>query len=163
MQNIEESIKQLKNVGPSEEYKAESLRLILTYPQNIKKPFSVGMLFDMLKLGAALGLTGMLIMISVTDIFPNLNARLLSPVLLSSLDKQKIENEADQVDIKITVSEAKYYSDSLTKVAVALDETAKNGPAHLDPTLLNNEMDQVDSIDQQNSGHINDILNKLTL
>ena len=163
MQNIEEQIKQLKSITPPEEYQAESLRLILSYPQNPKKHVSMNLVFEMFKFGAALGLAGTLIMISVTGIFPNLNARLLSPILLSSLDEQKIKNEANQVDIKITVAEAKYYSDSLTKVAVALDETAKSGPAHLDPTLLNNEMNGVDNINQQSNDRINDLLNQIIL
>lgn len=161
MQKIEEAIKQLKNISPSGEYQAESLRMILSYPQNPQKSFSIG-LFDMFKFGAALGLAGMLIMISVTDLFPSLNARLLSPVLLSNLDEQKIQNEANQVDIRITVAEAKYYSDSLTKVAVALDETAKNGPGHLNSAILEKEMSGL-NIDQQKNDNINDLLNKLTL
>ena len=161
MQNIEEIIKQLKRIGPSEGYKAESLRLILSAPQNPESRLSLNV-FELFKFAAALGLTGMLIMISTTDMFPGLNARLLSPVLLSNLDEQKIQNEANQVDIKITVAEAKYYNDSVRKVAVALDETAQNGPSHLNSSILEKEMLDLD-FNGQDSESIDELLNKLTM
>ena len=114
MQNIEETIKQLKKIGPSREYKAHSLRLILSSPQNIGNGFSIRF-FEILKFGAALSLTGLLITISVSDSFSRFNAKLLSPVLLSSLDEEKIQKEAGQVDIKINIGEAKYYNESTKK------------------------------------------------
>lgn len=161
MQNIEEIIKQLKKIEPSEKYKAESLRMILSSPQNPETRFSFG-LSELLKFGTALALTGLLILISTTDMFSSLNARLLSPVLSSNLDSQKIQNEANQVDIKITVAEAKYYNDSLQKVAVALDETAKNGPGHLNSSVLEKEINGL-NIENPDNTNVNDLLNKLTL
>lgn len=159
---MEEIIKQLKKIQPSEEYKTHSLRMILSAPQNRKNSVLVG-IFELFKLGAALGLTGALIMISLSGILPALNARILSPLLLSSLDKEKIKNEASQIDIRITVSEARYYNESLKKVAVALNETAKNGPGHLNSAILEKEMQNLNINGKDNGKNINELLNKLTL
>jgi len=162
MHNIEETIKQLKKIEPSQEYKAKSLRLILNSPQNIKNPVAFNF-FEILKFSAAVGLTGLIIVISVSDSFSKFNARLLSPVLLSSLDQQNIETEAKQVDIKITIAEAKYYNDSTKKVAVALDETAKNGPGHLNQFIIEKEINNLDLKTDQNGENIDDLLMKLTM
>jgi len=162
MQNIEEIIKQLKKIEPSQEYKAHSLRLILSSPQNIGNGFSIRF-FEILKFSAALSLTGILIVISVSDSFSRFNARLLSPVLLSSLDETKIMKEAGQVDIKITIAEAKYYNDSTKKVAIALNETAKNGPGHLNSAILEKEIGGLDMNGDEKGENIDELLNKLTM
>lgn len=162
MQDIEEIIKQLKRVEPSKEYKAHSLRLILSSPQNAENKFAIRF-FEILKFGAALSLTGLLITISVSDSFSRFNARLLSPILLSSLDGEKIKKEAGQVDIKITIAEAKYYNDSTKKVAVALDETAKNGPGHLNSAILEKEIGELNIGGGENGENIDELLRKLTM
>jgi hypothetical protein len=162
MNNIEETIKQLKKIEPSQEYKARSLGLILSSPQNNGNIFSLNF-FEILKFGAALSLTGLLITISVSDSFSRFNARLLSPVLLASLDEEKITKEAGQVDIKITIAEAKYYNDSTRKVAIALDETAKNGPGHLNSSILEKEIGGLDINNGENGENIDELLNKLTM
>lgn len=162
MQNIEEIIKQLKKIEPSEKYKANSLRLILSSPQNIRNEFSIKLL-EIFKFGAALGLTGLIIIVSVSDSPSKFNARLLSPVLLSSLDEEKIAKEAGQVDIKITIAEAKYYNDSTKKVAVALDETAKNGPGHLNSAIIEKEIGGLDIDSAENGENIDELLRKLTM
>lgn len=161
MQNIEETIKQLKKVEPSQEYQTNSLRLILSSPQNIQNKFSIRLL-EVFKFGAALSLTGLIIMISVSDSPSKFNARLLSPVLLSSLDGEKIAKEAGQVDIKITIAEAKYYNDSTRKVAIALDETAKNGPGHLNSAILEKEINGLEISDEETE-NIDELLRKLTM
>lgn len=167
MKNIEESIKQLKGIEPSQEYRAKSLRLILSSPQNAENKFSIHFfaypIREILKLGAALSLTGLLITISVSDSFSRFNARLLSPVLLASLDEGKIQKEAGQVDIKITIAEAKYYNDSTKKVAVALDETAKNGPGHLNPAILEKEVGELNINNEEDGENIDELLRKLTM
>ncbi|MEK7463129.1 MAG: hypothetical protein AAB621_02065 [Patescibacteria group bacterium] len=162
MKNIEETIKQLKKIGPSREYKAHSLRLILSSPQNIGNGFSIRF-FEILKFGAALSLTGLLITISVSDSFSRFNAKLLSPVLLSSLDEEKIQKEAGQVDIKINIGEAKYYNESTKKVAVALNETAKNGPGHLNSAILEKEIGGLDINSNENRENIDELLRRLTM
>ena len=120
-------------------------------------------LFEIFKFGAALSLTGLLIMISVSDSPSKFNARLLSPLLLSSLDEQKIEKEAGQVDIKITIAEAKYYNDSTKKVAIALEETAKNGPGHLNSAIIEKEVGGLDINADENGENIDELLRKLTM
>jgi len=162
MKNIEEAIKQLKKVEPSQEYRANSLRLILSSPQNIENKFSIRLL-EVFKFGAALSLTGAIIMISISDSPSKFNAKLLSPVLLSSLDGEKIAKEAGQVDIKITIAEAKYYNDSTRKVAIALDETAKNGPGHLNSAILEKEISGLDINSDGNEENIDELLQKLTM
>ncbi|MHB9019645.1 MAG: hypothetical protein ACYC3G_02075 [Minisyncoccota bacterium] len=162
MQNIEEAIRQLKKIEPSQDYKANSLRLILSHTQNNENKFSIKII-EIFKFGAALSLTGLLIMISVSDSPSKFNARLLSPILLSSLDEEKITKEAGQVDIKITIAEAKYYNDSTKKVAVALDETAKNGPGHLNSTIIEKEMGELNIGGDQNGENIDELLKKLTM
>lgn len=161
MKNIEEIIKQLKKIEPGEEYKNHSLRLILSSPQKQSGIFSIR-IFEMIKFGAALSLTGILMIASLSSIFPSLNARLLAPVLLSNLNEDKIANEAGQVDIKITISEAKYYNESSQKVAIALDETAQNGPDHLNSGILQKEIGGLD-IKNENTNQIDQLLNELTL
>ena len=167
MNNIEETIKQLKRIEPSQEYKARSLGLILSSPQNNGNIFSLnffaGSAREILKFGAALSLTGLLITISVSDSFSRFNARLLSPVLLASLDEEKITKEAGQVDIKITIAEAKYYNDSTRKVAIALDETAKNGPGHLNSSILEKEIGGLDINNGEGGEDIDELLKKLTM
>ncbi len=161
MKNIEEIIRQLKKTEPEKEYTVNSLNLILANPQNPKNKFTFS-LADILKYSVAMGLTGILIIFSLSDAFLGLNAKILSPILLSSLDEQKLKNEASQVDIKISISEAKYYNDSINKVAVALNETAQNGPDHLNSAIIQKEIQGLD-INNQNDKNIDDLLNKLTL
>jgi len=161
MKNIEESIKQLKNIGPSEDYKSQSLRIILSTSQKAENKFGLN-IWDVLKYSVAMGLTGVLIIFSLSDTFFSLNAKILSPILLSSLSEENIKNEASEVGIKISISEAKYYNDSVNKVAVALNETAKNGPGHLNQTIIEKEMQELDMTNENNK-NIDDLLNKLTL
>lgn len=167
MKNIEETIKQFKRIEPAQEYKAKSLRLILSSPQNVENKFSIRFFAssarEILKFGAALSLTGLLITISVSDSFSRFNAKLLSPVLLSSLDEEKIQKEAGQVDIKINIGEAKYYNDSTKKVAVALNETAKNGPGHLNSAILEKEIGGLDINNGENGENIDELLRRLTM
>ena len=161
MKNIEESIKQLKSIEPSEDYKSQSLRVILSAPQKAENKFGLN-IWDVIKYSTAMGLTGVLIMFFLSDAFFSLNAKILSPILLSSLSEENIKNEASEVGIKISISEAKYYNDSVNKVAVALNETAKNGPGHLNQTIIEKEMRELDMTNENNK-NIDDLLNKLTL
>ncbi|MBU4348358.1 hypothetical protein KJ671_02595 [Patescibacteria group bacterium] len=161
MQDLEKIIKQFKKVGPSEEYKTQSLQLILNTPQNQKSIISIK-IKEVLKFGLALGLTGALITISLSDVFYTLNARFLSPIFLSSLSEENLKKEAGQIDIKITISEAKYYSGSLNKVAAALNEATQNGPGHLNSSILEKEIRGL-NIDEENNNNIDKLLNKLIL
>ena len=161
MQDLEKIIKQFKKIEPSKEYKAQSLQLILNTPQNHKSIISIK-IKEVLKFGFALGLTGALITISLSDVFYTLNARFLSPIFLSSLSEENLKKEAGQIDIKITISEAKYYSGSLNKVATALNETTQNGPGHLNPSILEKEIRGLD-INEENNDNIDKLLNKLIL
>ena len=68
MKNIEESIKQLKNIGPSEDYKSQSLRIILSTSQKAENKFGLN-IWDVLKYSVAMGLTGVLIIFSLSDTF----------------------------------------------------------------------------------------------
>ena len=45
---------------------------------------------------------------------------------------------------------------------MALNETAKNGPGHLNQTIIEKEMQELDMTNENNK-NIDDLLNKLTL
>lgn len=78
---------------------------------------------------------------------------MLKPMTLTSLDDQSLNKELNDLDIKITLSEAKYLDDSLDKVAMILND-------NLDFNALKNESDGLNS-SQPDAQKLDEILNRL--
>lgn len=84
-----------------------------------------------------------------------------SPAALSTLDTNGISKEINELDIHATLLEAKYYDNSLNKVAAVLIETAKSAD-NLNPSVIEKEIRELENLQLDNKT-LDDILNELIL
>ena len=116
-------LKKLKNIEPDREFKERSRALILNSPQASFHPRIFQRFLEMVQYSAAFSLTAVLVFLILGGL-SILNQRFLSPAILSSLDQKNLNEEEQNLDIQIQLSQADYYADSAKKIEVALKETS---------------------------------------
>ncbi|MDD5431089.1 MAG: hypothetical protein PHP03_02605 [Candidatus Pacebacteria bacterium] len=158
MEKIIEILKQLKLIEPEQEFKTRSLNVILGAPQ-IQGSFIMKKFFESVKFGATLSLACFFILVVIGGISV---LREISPANLASLNTETINKEYNASDIRITLSEINYYSDSLDKVAMALTEAIKNKPEHLDSVVIEQEIEGIGASIEEETKNLDDILNDLS-
>ncbi|TSC96902.1 MAG: hypothetical protein Athens071426_358 [Parcubacteria group bacterium Athens0714_26] len=144
---------------PDPNFARRSLALILNTPQSSTSIFS-RKFFDLIKFSAALGLATLLMVV----VFGGLSIlKTLSPTSLTSLDTDSLNKEISNMNISIQLSSnARYYDESIDKITMALTNTAQNGPNHLNPSVIQNELQKLDDLKSSNKT-LDDILNDLVL
>lgn len=119
-------LKSLKSITPDEGFLSRSKNLITAAPQYSAGWFVFrGSVLQSIKMGAALTLASGLLFIVLGGI-SFFNIRNLSPVMLSSVNKENIEAEADDLDFHIQLGQAKYDVDSEKAIGAQIDEVLKN-------------------------------------
>lgn len=143
---------------PDPDFARRSLALILNTPRSSYSIFS-RKFFDLIQFSAALGLATLL----MVAVFGGLSMlKTLSPTSLTSLDTDSINKEINNMDISIQLSNARYYDESIDKITMALTDTAQNGPNHLNPSVIQNELRKLDDLKSSNKT-LDDLLNDLVL
>lgn len=160
MNEIIKKIKELKSIEPENVFAKHSLRLILSNQQNSNIGYELtGKFFDLIKMSFTLGLTSLVII----GFFGAISLiKTLSPASLTSLDNTVLNQEINSLDASINLSEVKYYDNSISKISMALNETSKTAPDHLNATIIEKEMNNLDKIKSDNKT-IDDLLNEIML
>lgn len=153
-------LKKLKETEPDKGFAERSLALILSVPQNKRVPFLSGVI-EAFQYSSAVVMASLLFVVILGGISA-LNNKLMSPAIMANLDDKKINEELDNLNLQIKLSEVQYYEDSFNKISVALNETSKNGPAHLDESVIEKEVQKINELESDNK-KIDDLLNELVL
>ncbi|MDD5547801.1 MAG: hypothetical protein PHN74_02830 [Candidatus Pacebacteria bacterium] len=158
MEKIIEILTKLKLIEPDENFKRRSIAVILNAPQSTISAVSRSF-FDSIKFGAALALASLLLVV----VFGGISIlKTLAPSALTSLNTDVLDKELKSTDIQITLSEINYYSDSINKVAMVLDETSKNSSDILNSSAIEKESKELDSFNLNNKS-VDELLNELSM
>lgn len=125
-EQLSKILKSLKSVAPDEGFISRSRNLITSAPQYSAGWFIFrGSVLQSIKMGAALTLaSGMLFIVLGGISF--FNVRNLSPVMLSSVNKENLEAEAENLDFQIQLGQLKYDVDSEKEIGARIDEVLQN-------------------------------------
>lgn len=106
MQNIEQKLKELKNIHPDEGYTRRS-RSLLVATQITQKPLSPWrILVTSIQFGSTIALTTVLLIVIIlggVSVW-----KIISPLRLSSLDPASLKAEAKAIDIQIELANLTY-------------------------------------------------------
>lgn len=129
----EEFLKQLqtlRHIAPSENYQEKSLRLILASAQdNPQEKSWNALLIKVGTIGAMVAVA--LLVVSNSSI----------PLKVAGLDTYDLRAEAQALEVNIELAEIKESSLQSKQINLALEESAKNDPGHLNTTILKREAD----------------------
>lgn len=132
-------LKQLQAIEPGQEYSQKSLRLVLATPQNEFAPNSWRtLLVRVSAVGAMVALA--LIVVSKSSI----------PMKVAGLDAYDLRAEAQSLEVNLTLAEIKENSAQSKQTNLALQESAKSDPGHLNTTILKREADGLNTPKSQN-------------
>jgi len=135
MDNLEK-IKSLKSIMPDADFASISKSVILSSAKRevIKRPF-------IYEFGISLGVMATAVTIAV--LLGNVRA---PSAILAVSNFNAVENEATTVgnDIDVALKEIGSFDQSAKKTALALNEAAGNGPAHLNESILSAEIEKLD-------------------
>jgi hypothetical protein len=120
---MEQLLAKLKNIEPEKEFKERSRALILNSPQSNFYPMIFNRFLHTAQFSAAFGMAAILIFLIIGGL-SILNKNILSPALLSSLNPENLNQEAENLDIQIQLSQLEYYENSAEKIEIALKETS---------------------------------------
>lgn len=130
MSDFFEQLKKLQAITPNQEYSEKSLRLILASTQNNPKEKSWNvLLIKMGTIGAMLAVA--FLVLSNSSI----------PLKVAGLDAYDLRAEAQALEVNIELAEIKEFSLQNKQINLALEESAKNDPGHLNTTILKREAD----------------------
>jgi hypothetical protein len=119
---MEQLLTKLKAIEPNNEYRERSRSLILNSPQTGFYPRLAGQFLHGLQFSAAFGLAALVLFLA-TGGAASVN-RTLSPTLLSGVDPESINQEAEKIEFQLQFSQAEYYENAAEKIEVALRETS---------------------------------------
>lgn len=129
---MEQLLTKLKAIEPNKEYQERSRSLILNSPQTGLYPRLAGQFLHTLQFSAAFGMAAIALFL-IAGGAASVN-RALSPALLSGIDQDSINQEAQKIEFQLQFSQAEYYDNSAEKIEVALKETSdelrKSGNRH---------------------------------
>lgn len=160
MEMIIHILKKLREAEPGKSFAAHSLELILSAPQN-KNNNIFNRFIESLQYSGAVVMASVLLIVFLGGI-STLKSKVMSPAIMANLDYKKINEELNNLNFQIKLSEVKYYEDSFNKISVALNETSKNGPGHLNESVIQKEADKIDNL-ESDTKKIDDLLNELVL
>lgn len=121
----------LRNIQPSEEYSEKSLRLILASVKTEESERGWGMLLARV---GVVGATATLALIVVS------NSSI--PLKLAGLDSSDLLAEAEVLEVSLKLAEIKETLSNSQQIDLALEESAKSGPGHLNTTILKRETEE---------------------
>lgn len=159
-----QNLKSLKGITPRAEFVHQSKMSILSSPRVLQPKWEVvgkGVLAESLNFGLSMALTAVALVIILGGATTILRAIFLNN--LPGVDTQNLLTEADNIskDIDIQLNEAGYYAVTAKETSIALKEASLNGPAHINPLLIENEARGLYFEDPTNN-NIDDLLNTLS-
>lgn len=140
--HYEEFLKQLqtlRQITPSDSYKEKSLRLILASPQN--DPIENNWRSLLIRVG----LTGSVLTATLLVVF---NSSV--PMKVAGLDAHDLRAEAQVLEVNLALAEIKETAIESKQTNAALEESAKSDPGHLNATVLNREVKELETGDYHN-------------
>ena|SRR3989344_4426148 len=150
-------LKQLQSITPDAAFQKRSLSSILK-PQSAESVFARAFTyFSQPKILAATGGTMALLIIGTITLISS-----LSSSAMASLNTDHLNKELQSLDLQLKISEMQYYENSLKTVSVALNETSKNGPGHLNDEVIEKELENIKTLETENK-NLEELLNELTL
>lgn len=146
-QELIKQLKNLQNIQPEKEYARLSKTSILTSPRKPVRSWEMvgrGVLAESFTFGLSVVFVAIFFVLILGGA-----ASVLRSVLLQNLpgvNTQTLISEADTIikDIDIHLSEIEYYEVAAKQTSVALHEASINGPAHINPLLIEKEAEELD-------------------
>lgn len=159
-----QNLKSLKNITPRADYTSWSRMTILSFPKRLEPRWEMvgkGVLAESFNFGLSMVLTAAALILVLGGATSILRVMFLNN--LPGVDTKGLITEADAVtkDIDIQLSEAEYYAVTAKEASIALKEVSVNGPAHINPLLIEREAQGFDFNDPTNQD-IDDLLNQIT-
>ncbi len=154
------TLKKFSDIEPSEGFKKRSLTQILAAPQNYKAPLFQNLL-QTFQFSGALVLASLLIFIILGGL-SILNLKIFSPAMLASLDAENLNDELQDLDLKLKLSEVAYYENSDEKIGVALSKTSQDKSEPIDSEIMENEVQSLNDLELNNET-LENLLNELAL
>jgi len=126
-------LNKLKGIAPSKEYSEKSLRLIFASRQAAVPETSWQAL--LMRIGAVGAFAAIaLVVVSKSSV----------PMKIAGLDVKSLRAEAEVLAVNLELAEIKQSSEQNKRINVALKETAKSDPGHLNTLVLEREADAFD-------------------
>lgn len=152
MDELEKQLKTLKSISPDASFTSISRAAILhTTRIDRIRVASVGNLIKNLGLSLSVTAAAVLIIVIINSI------KAADPVGSAVVRFGTIENEAEAIrrDINIALKEIDSFNEADKKTALALTEAANNGPAHLNISVLNMELKNIEEVELTEKDEIN--------
>lgn len=159
-----QNLKRLRGIAPRQEFIHQSKMSILSSPRISNPKWEMvgrGVLAQSLNFSLSMILTAVALVIVLggsANFFRNAFLK-----NLSGMDTDNLLTEANSIskDIDIKLNEVEYYAVAAKETAVALREVSLNGPAHVNPIIIQNEANALDFKSPANSD-IDNLLNTLS-
>lgn len=149
MREITTQLKKFKVIEPTEAFRNKTLGLILQNRPRSTSFFNWGWIW-------APALASLILAVAV-------GGRLLSTKpALSSFNAEGLRNEFNGLEINIELKEISYRQEVSQEIASAITEIGDNRTRHLNPSLLESEVGDL-NLDAEKSSEIDELLNRLTL
>lgn len=156
MDSFEKNLKKLQSITPDASFAYSSRAAILSTRRDSVKKVAF---FSIVKnVGLSLSITTAAFALLVAVNYLRVNNPVNSAV--ASLDE--IETEKQEIDQNVLAAKEEMSSSSSLnkKTSMALTEAAGNGPSHLNPTIINKEIEKIDNIDFDKQDEIKNLLDK---
>ncbi|MDD4931176.1 MAG: hypothetical protein PHG66_03440 [Candidatus Colwellbacteria bacterium] len=154
MDNIVEEIKKIKGIVPDAAFSSLSRSVILSSPRieatkNTRRPF-------IFEFGLSFGVMAVAVMIAVLVRDTGTPGTMITVASLND-----IENEATTAnnDIDITLGDIRSFDEANGRMAVALNEVSSNSPAHINASVLSEEINNL-NIEAQPSTNVDVLLDQ---
>lgn len=147
---IIKEIKLLKKVEPDSTFVKHTRNLVLTAKPHLR-------LFPAWVMAAGLAAIT-LALIGSGFLFSN-----QEPSISSSLEKESLVNEFNELDANLQIDEMAYSQDVHKTIASALTEISSSKTSHLNPSILESEQEYINELEKagKREEEINNLLNKL--
>lgn len=146
-------IKRLQDISPDAEFASLSKSMITSLPQNPKPNFFHTHFLNLtISFATTLALTLTVVIMGSLRTTPTPQSPELSAV----------EEEATTItqNIDASLNEISQYKESARKTDLALNEVTSINPTHLNTTILNEEINQIQKVDSSSGSQINNLLNE---
>lgn len=148
MNQLETKLRALQHIKPDADFVLRAKHTVIALPQ-LKKGAWMHMQ-ESIYYSLALGL-GSLLLVTLVGQLSYTSLWGSSPVVIGSLQTKALVNEQALVSFELQIAEAQYFEDTATAVASALKIMRTETPDHLNDTLLENELRQIEATEPTSS------------
>ena len=156
MDSLEKQLKKLQSISPDASFASSSRASILSTRKEYERKVAF---FSVVKnVGLSLSITTAAFALLVAVNFLRVNNPVTSAV--ASLDEIEAEKQVIDQNVVAAKNEADFLNSSNRKTSMALTEAAGSSPSHLNPTVINKEIEKIDSVDFDKKDEIKNLLDK---